>query len=84
MTYREARMRYLFVLLGCLELGGCFMYVPGGLFARGDSCVPENYQVGERIRNNQTGKTGTIKELHGRSERCQDGARPILATVEND
>jgi hypothetical protein len=34
------------------------------------------------MQNNQNGKWGTLKELKGRSERCQDGGRPILAVIE--
>lgn len=77
-------MRVYLVVAPCLLLHGCFVYLPGGLFARGDSCVSEKYVVGDKIRNVQTGRWGTITELHGRSDRCQSGDRPILASVKND
>lgn len=60
----------------------CVGFIPGSVFASGNSCVGEGASVGQRLTNYSTGKTGTIKELHGRSERCQDGKMPILATVE--
>ena len=56
--------------------------IPGSVFRPGNTCVNESAYVGQRITNRQTGKSGTIKELHGRSERCQDGLIPIVATVE--
>lgn len=60
----------------------CVGFIPGSAFRPGDTCVSESAYVGQRITNRQTGKSGTIKELHGRSERCQDGRIPIVATVE--
>jgi len=60
----------------------CVGFVPGSVFAKGNTCVGESAYVGQRITNRNTGKTGSVKELHGRSERCQDGKIPILATVE--
>lgn len=73
---------YLCVLL-CVPLQGClFFYIPSSLFASGNTCVGESAYIGQRVFNSQTGKTGVLKERIGRSERCQDGAMPILADVE--
>jgi len=77
-------MKYLVVLLA-LPMGGCFFfYIPGSLFAEGNSCAGESAVVGQRLYNAQKARWGTIKELHGRSERCQDGRNPILVTAEYD
>ena len=56
--------------------------IPTSVFSSGNTCVSESAFVGQRITNSQTGKSGTIKELHGRTERCQDGKIPIVATVD--
>lgn len=74
-------MRIVLVVLTCC-LQGCFFYVPGGLFASGNSCAPENISVGQRFTNTQNGKQGVVKEIIGRSDRCQKGTIPILVTVE--
>jgi hypothetical protein len=47
----------------------------------GNTCVGESAYVGQRINNRNTGKPGTLKELHGRSDRCKGPDIPILATV---
>ena len=72
-------------ILLCLVpfISGFFcIHIPAGVFQSGNTCVPDSAYVGQRISNSQTGKSGTVKELHGRSERCQNGATPIVATVE--
>jgi hypothetical protein len=74
-------MRYWF-LPAVLLLNGCFFAyfpMPGG---KGDTCVGERVVVGQRIENKDNGAVGTVTALHGRSERCQRGDVPILATVE--
>lgn len=77
-------MRWL-VYLFCLLLQGCwFIYIPPSMFAAGNSCLAESSYVGQRIKNEQTGKIGTVKELIGRSERCQQAHMPILAQVDYD
>jgi hypothetical protein len=60
------------------------IYIPAGLFASGNTCVSDSATVGQRIRNPNTGKIGVVKELHGRSERCQSAAHPIVATLDYD
>jgi hypothetical protein len=78
-------MRACLVVLSCLCLQGCwFIFIPGSLFASGNTCVAESAYVGQRVHNRYNGKTGTLKEMHGRSERCQSGELPIVATVEYD
>jgi hypothetical protein len=59
-----------------------FFAVPTSLFDSSNACVSENSYIGQKMQNNQNGKWGTLKELKGRSERCQDGGRPILAVIE--
>lgn len=76
-------MRIYLVVL-CLPLSGCFAYIPGSVFDSANTCVGEHAYVGQRICNKDNGKCGRLKELSGRSERCQDGAIPIKATVEYD
>lgn len=77
-------MRTILVILVAVQLQGClfFFAVPTSLFDSANTCIPEGFSVGQSITNYQTGKQGTIKELRGRSERCQDSARPVLAVVE--
>jgi hypothetical protein len=60
------------------------VYIPMGLFQSGNNCVGESSVVGQKILYVNTGKVGVVKELHGRSERCQSAAYPILATVDFD
>ena len=78
-------MKPRLVILLCLVpfISGWFcVFIPLSVFSSANSCVAETSIVGQRITNSQTGKSGVIKELHGRSNRCQDGRIPILATVE--
>lgn len=78
-------MRLAFIVASCLALQGCFamFHVPAGdPAASANTCVPEDHVVGRRLRNETNGKIGTIKELHGRHQRCQVRTHPILATVE--
>ena len=78
-------MRLILIAVSCLTLSGCwFIWIPMGIFAKGNFCVTERHAVGQKVLNQQTGKNGVITELHGRSERCQRGEIPILATVEYD
>ena len=72
------------IVASCVILQGCagFIYIPGGLFQSGNSCGAEGVFVGQIFNNTETGKGGVVKEIHGRSERCQNGRIPILVTVE--
>ena len=75
------RVWFVFPLIPFISGWFC-VYIPAGLFQSGNSCIGESSMVGQRIRNPQTGKVGVVKELHGRSDRCQASATPILATVD--
>ncbi len=78
-------MKILLTFFLCLPLSGClFFYIPTGIFQSGNTCVSDAVRVGQKIGNRQTGKIGTVKELHGRSDRCQSAELPIVATVEYD
>jgi hypothetical protein len=78
-------MRACLVVLLTFSLQGCFFfYIPGSVFAAGNACASRNVVVGQRLYDAQTGKYGTIKEVHGRSDRCQTDERPILVTREFD
>ncbi len=78
-------MRICVAVLLSIGLQGCFFfYIPGSAFASGNTCVSDSAYVGLKINNKQNGKSGTVKELHGRSNRCQSGELPIVATVEYD
>lgn len=71
----------------CCALHGCgFIYFPlptSDSTAAGNTCVPDGYRVGKRLKNDN-GQIGTVKALHGRHQRCQVAEYPILATVEYD
>jgi hypothetical protein len=76
-------MRLLVIASSCLILNGCFFFwIPTSMFSSANTCVGESSYVGQRIRNQQSGQTGTLKEIHGRHQRCQMAITPILATVE--
>jgi hypothetical protein len=84
-NYKGGFMRTCLVVLLASTLQGCFFfYIPGSVFAAGNACATRNVQVGQRLYDAQTGKYGTIKEVHGRSDRCQTDERPILVTREFD
>ena len=77
-------MRLVLIAASCMTLGGCFFfYIPGSLFQSGNTCVEPRAYVGQRIRHNQTGKTGTVKEVYGPTDRCTS-AMPLAAQVEYD
>lgn len=80
-------MRYLAVLLAVLALHGCFFFwVPikgdsGETDARFNTCVDEKAYIGYRLRH-ADGRLGTVRQIFGRSSRCQVASNPILAAVE--
>ena len=75
-------MRIILVVLLALLLQGCwFVYIPAGLFSTANACAGEYAQVGQQLRHTD-GREGTIKKVHGRSDRCQDGRMPMLVTVD--
>lgn len=76
------RLAILLCLVPFISAWFCVGFIPTSLFHPGNLCVSESAYVGQSLTNRQNGKVGAIKELHGRSERCQDGKTPILATVE--
>lgn len=78
------KTRLLAALLACSQLQGClfFFTAPSTVFSSANTCVGAGAYVGQSIYNRGNGKTGKLTQLHGRSDRCQDGAIPILATVE--
>jgi len=49
--------------------------------AGANTCVSTSAYVGQRITNRETGKTGTLRQLHSRSARCRSDEIPILATM---
>lgn len=79
----DRAMRLVILLCFVPFITGWFcISIPMGVFAPGNTCAGEDAFVGQRLTNTQTGRSGTIKELHGRSGRCQDGKIPVLATVD--
>lgn len=86
-------MRYvkgLCSLVVCAQLGGCFIFIPGGLIAKvsdgitgdtGAHCVSTTVKVGDKI-NMGYGGTGVVKSLSGRSMRCNSEDKPIRALIE--
>lgn len=77
-------MRAVLIIIAAAQLQGClfFFAVPTSIFDSANACVAESVYVGQKLTNPKTGKQGAVKELKGRSERCQESARPILAVVE--
>jgi len=78
-------MRLAIVVLLASTLQGCFFfYIPGSMLSGGgNTCATEAVAEGGRIKH-ADGRVGTVSKLYGRSERCQDGRRPILADVKYD
>lgn len=80
-------MRYLAVLPALLALQGCFFFwVPirsdsGESDARFNTCVDDKAYVGYRMKHSD-GRIGTVRQIFGRSSRCQVASNPILAAVE--
>jgi hypothetical protein len=77
-------MRYLAVL--CLSLGGCFVVFPIPSSSEpGNACVGEYASIGQRVGPNtggaNYGKYAIVKKVYGRSERCTDPKRPMIADV---
>lgn len=78
-------MKLILLVALTLSLQGCwFIYIPASVFQSGNTCVSDSAYIGQRILNRHSGKYGTVKELHGRSDRCQSGDIPIVATVSYD
>lgn len=78
-------MRLLLIASSCLLLNGCWFFffpIPGASSVVGNACIQEGYFSGDRITSTETKRVGTVKERHGRHQRCQVASHPILATVE--
>ena len=78
-------MRLILLCLFILPLQGCFFFfaVPGSMFQSGNACAGESAYVGQRLKHDD-GRTGTVKEIVGRHQRCQVAHRPVLVQVEFD
>jgi hypothetical protein len=78
-------MKLILVCLSCLALQGCWFFMmplpSSDPSSAANICVPDGYAIGKRLKN-EKGQIGTVTAIHGRHHRCQNGAYPILATVE--
>ena len=83
-------MKTILIALLCTQLSGCwFVYIPGSAIdaiadglsgASGNACVGSSATVGGKVRNSNTGASGTVTAISGPSSRCRE-ATPIRATV---
>lgn len=77
------RVRLLLLLAAVPFISGWFcISIPTSIFDTANACVSDSAYVGQRINNTNTGKVGTVRTLHGRSERCQTAIHPIKATLD--
>lgn len=82
---RVSRLRLVLLLATVPFISGWFcISIPTSIFDSGNTCVGDTAYVGQRINNPNTGKMGTVKELQGRHQRCQNAVHPIKAVVEWD
>lgn len=76
-------MKIVLVCLLCLPLSGCFFFwmpLRSSTDTAGNACINTAYNIGDQVRMND-GNMRTVQKLYGRSSRCSDESRPILADL---